>query len=86
MNIEPSEVVGFAVMSFIIVFFLGVLASFAIWFINGGGIASFPIFFVFLISNFLQKMYKNQKLGTKQFVIVNFRLFYLTENEQKSTN
>ena len=48
LNIEPSEVVGFAVMSFIIVFFLGVLASFAIWFINGGGIASFPIFFVFL--------------------------------------
>ncbi len=50
LSAEPGEVVGLAVISCIIFFFLGVLASVAIWLIKGGpGIESFPLFFLFLI-------------------------------------
>ena len=44
-ELEPVEVVSFAVISSFILFFLGVLASIALWFIN----ESFPSFFLFLI-------------------------------------
>ncbi|MEK6872996.1 MAG: hypothetical protein AABW90_03210 [Nanoarchaeota archaeon] len=44
-DLEPTEVVGFAVITSLLLFFLGVLASIAIWFIN----ESFPAFFLFLI-------------------------------------
>ena len=44
-DLEPTEVVSFAVITSLLLFFLGVLASIAIWFIN----ESFPAFFLFLI-------------------------------------
>ena len=46
LDVSSSEVVGLAVMSFIGVFFLGILLSLAIWLIGGGG---FPILFLFLM-------------------------------------
>ena len=49
LSLEPGEVAGFAIMSFIIVFFLGVLVSVGIWLIDGGGISNFPVFFNFLV-------------------------------------
>ena len=47
-DVETGEVVGLAFMSFIILFFLGVLISTALWFFQGGPITDFPIFLVFL--------------------------------------
>jgi len=49
LDLEPGEVAGFAIVSFIILFFTGMLLTVAIWFIEGGGLGSFPIFFLFLI-------------------------------------
>jgi len=46
LDLDPGEVVGFAVVSFVLIMFLGTLASLGIWFIGGGG---FPIFLLFLI-------------------------------------
>jgi hypothetical protein len=46
LNITPSEVVGLAFMSFLSVFFLGILLSISIWLIGGG---AFPVLFLFLI-------------------------------------
>jgi hypothetical protein len=48
-EVEPGAVVGLALMSFVILFFLGALLSTVVWLISGGGLASFPIFFLFLI-------------------------------------
>ncbi|MFH1358775.1 MAG: hypothetical protein ABIH37_02725 [archaeon] len=48
-DVEPSEVVGLAIMSFILVFFLGSAATIGVWFFQEGGIDTFPIFFIFLI-------------------------------------
>jgi len=45
LDISSSEVVGLAMMSFIGVFFLGILLSIAIWLIGGG----FPVLFLFLM-------------------------------------
>jgi hypothetical protein len=47
-DVAPGEVVGLAFMSFIVVFFLGFLASTMLWFFQGGTLAEFPIFLVFL--------------------------------------
>ena len=49
LDLDPGEVVGFAVVSFVLTLFLGVLASTAIWFIEGGDLTSFPIFLLFLV-------------------------------------
>ena len=49
LEIEPGEVAGLAVMSFIILMFLGTLLTTGIWFLEGGGIGEFPVFFLFLI-------------------------------------
>src|SRR3989344_3768471 len=44
-DLEPTEVVSFAVVTSLLLFFLGILASISLWFIN----ESFPAFFLFLI-------------------------------------
>lgn len=50
LELEPSEVAGLAIVSFIITFFLGTLASVGIWYLKGGAsFDTFPIFFLFLI-------------------------------------
>ncbi len=50
LDLEPSQVAGFAIISFILVFFLGVLVSVAVWFFAGNAsLETFPIFFLFLI-------------------------------------
>ena len=49
LEIEPGEVAGLAVMSFIILMFLGTLLTTGIWFLEGGGIGEFPVFFLFLL-------------------------------------
>ena len=50
LNVEPGEVVGLAVISFILLTFLGILASVGIWFISGGpGLSGFPFLFLFMI-------------------------------------
>jgi len=49
LDIEPGEVAGFAIMSFVILMFLGSLLSVGIWFLEGGGLSEFPMFFMFLI-------------------------------------
>ena len=45
LNVEPGEVAGLAVFSFIIVVFLGILLSAIIWFFGSG----FPFLFLFLV-------------------------------------
>jgi len=49
LDIEPGEVAGFAIMSFIILMFLGSLLTVGIWFLEGSTLADFPMFFMFLI-------------------------------------
>jgi len=46
LELEPAEVVGFALVSFVSLIFLGVLGTVITWLIYGGG---FPLFFIFLI-------------------------------------
>jgi len=45
LNVSPGEVLGLAIMSFLAVFFLGILISFAVWFFN----FPFPILFLVLM-------------------------------------
>jgi len=45
LNVEPGEVAGLAVFSFLIVVFFGILLSVAIWLFGGG----FPFLFLFLV-------------------------------------
>ena len=49
LEVEPGEVVGFALMSFIILMFLGTLLTTGIWFIEGTTLLEYPVFFLFLI-------------------------------------
>ena len=49
LDVEPGEVVGFAVMSFVILMFLGTLLATGIWFIEGTTLLEYPVFFLFLI-------------------------------------
>jgi len=49
LDLTSGEVAGFAVVSFIALMFLGTMLSVGIWFIDGGGIGEFPMFFLFLI-------------------------------------
>jgi hypothetical protein len=49
LEVEPGEVVGFAVMSFVILMFLGTLLATGIWFIEGTPLLEYPVFFLFLI-------------------------------------
>ena len=49
LDLEPSEVIGFAIVSFIVLFFLGVLITISLWLIEGSSLANFPIFFLFLV-------------------------------------
>ncbi|MBD3252689.1 hypothetical protein GF386_03090 [Candidatus Pacearchaeota archaeon] len=50
LDVTPSEVVGLAIMSFIGLFFFGVLSSVGIWFLTGGpGVGSFPTLFLFFV-------------------------------------
>ena len=48
LTITPSEVVGYAAMSAFILFFVGILASVAYWFLQGAALGDFPLFFLFL--------------------------------------
>ena len=48
LELTPSEVIGFAVMSFVVTFLLGLLASVGIWLLQGAGVG-FPFFFLFLV-------------------------------------
>ncbi|MDP2925810.1 MAG: hypothetical protein Q8N99_05555 [Nanoarchaeota archaeon] len=51
LNVTPSEVLGLAFMSFVIVFFFGIFSGIAFWYIGGGpGRTDFPILYVFLMS------------------------------------
>ncbi|MEK6859696.1 MAG: hypothetical protein AABX54_02675, partial [Nanoarchaeota archaeon] len=71
LNVNPSEVVGLALMSFLGLFFLGVILSVASWFIGGGpGVGKFPLLFLSLIiitSFFLFYYFYSMpaRLGTK---------------------
>jgi len=51
LNVSPSEAAGLAIMSFILLFSLGVITSFSIWFLGGGpDLSTFPtMFLVFVI-------------------------------------
>ena len=48
LDVEPWQALGLAVMSFLTVFFLGVLISVAVVFLGSGGFADFPILFFIL--------------------------------------
>jgi len=50
LEVTPSEVVGFAITSFILVFLTGILLSIGIWFLSGTlSLSSFPFLFLFLV-------------------------------------
>tara|TARA_Y100000310_G_scaffold138173_1_gene137072 strand:- start:5750 stop:7972 length:2223 start_codon:yes stop_codon:yes gene_type:complete len=50
LDVIPGQVVGLAIVSFIITFFIGIIAGVAGWFIGGGpGVATFPTLFVGLM-------------------------------------
>ena len=50
LEVTPSEVVGLAIMSFLGLFFFGVLSSVGIWFLTGGpGVGTFPALFLFFM-------------------------------------
>ena len=50
LDLDPGEVVGLSLISFIGVFFLGIMIGLATWFLNGGpGVADFPTLFVILM-------------------------------------
>ena len=51
LDIEPAQALSLSIMSFISVFFFGLLLSFAIWFVNGSGEGAFPtlLFLLFVI-------------------------------------
>jgi len=45
LEVSPGEVVGLAIMGFLLIFFIGILISFAVWLLGFG----FPILFLFLM-------------------------------------
>ncbi|MEK6914454.1 MAG: hypothetical protein AABW83_02275 [Nanoarchaeota archaeon] len=49
LDLNSGEVAGFAIISFIFLMFSGSLLSVGIWFIDGGGLSEFPVFFLFLV-------------------------------------
>jgi len=50
LNVESSEVLGLALMSFLGLFFGGIVLSFSIWLFQGGfGVADFPFLLLFMI-------------------------------------
>lgn len=50
LEVTPDEAVGLAFASFLIMFFLGILLSTAIWFLgSSGGLEDFPILFLLMI-------------------------------------
>jgi len=50
MNIEPWQAITLSVMTFLLVFFLGLILSVGYTFLNEKGLAAFPVLFFFLIT------------------------------------
>lgn len=49
LEVEPSQAIGLSVMTFVSTFVIGLLISFAVFFISGSGLGGFPFLFFFLV-------------------------------------